>query len=318
MTTRRNLLALLFAAATVMPAAAADPSMWNLVMPDARIMIGMDVTRVVSSPLGQKFLSQLNLESGDFKKFMDSTGFDPRRDLREVLVASTGGATHQGSLVIVRGVFDEAKISALLSVSGQAAAGTHQGVKILSSGKDNGSVGFLSSSMLVGGTLDEVKAAIDRQQSGATLDASIASRIQSSASRYEAWLISTASPSSFTRIPGPNPGNMMRADLFQAVESFSGGLHLSGDIVDLDAEAVTRSEKDASALVDVFKFLVQVVGSNQPPDSPMGKMFDSMKSSVEGRTAKLSFSAPSSEILKLFEAAPRKQAVKVQAVSIRH
>ena len=66
--------------------------------------------------------------------------------------------------------------------------------------------------------------------------------------------------------------------------------------------------------MDVFKFLVQVVGSNQPPDSPLGKMFDSLKSSVDGRTARLSFSAPGSEILKLFSA-PAKKTVKVQPVN---
>ena len=316
MTTRRNLLSLILAAAMAMPALALDASMWNLVMPDAKLMIGMDVTRVVTSPLGQKFLGQLNLESSDFRKFMDSTGFDPRRDLREVLVASVGGEAGAGSVVIVRGVFDETKISALLSVQGHAAPDSYQGVKILSSGKDNGAVGFLSNSMLVAGSLDEVKAAIDRLRSAARLNPALVARMQSSASRYEAWLISTASPSSFASIPGPNPGNMMRADLFQAVESFSGGLRLNGDNIDLDAEAVTRSEKDATALVDVFKFLVQMVGSNQPPESPLGKMFDSLKSSVDGRTARLSFSAPGSEILKLFDA-PTRRTVKVQAVSLQ-
>jgi hypothetical protein len=319
MMTRRILFSSLVVSLASLPLMATDPSVYNMVMSDAKVLIGLDMDRVAKSGIGQQLMSRLDLDTGDFRKMMDATGFDPRRDLREVLVASTGEPGHQGSLIIVRGAFDESRLAALTGVHGGTVQ-SYQGFRILSGKGGNAGkamekwVGFLGNSLIVAGGSEEVKAAIDRHRSSALLEASMASRIQAASTRYDAWMISTTSPASLTRqAPTAKSGKAMQVELLQAIESFSGGMRLGADNIDLTAEALTRSEKDAAALVDVFTFLIQMAAGNQMPDSPMGRMLDSMKTSVEGRTAKFQFTAPGQEILKLLDLA--RQTTRVKAVS---
>jgi len=321
MITRRILCPVLLAGLVCLPLSATDPSVYNMVMPDAKVLIGLDMDRVAKSGIGQQLFSRLDLDTGEFRQLMDTTGFDPRRDLREVLVASIGESGHQGSIVIVRGAFDETRLAALTGVHGGTVQ-SYQGFRILSgkggqAGKPSeGSVGFLGNSLLLAGGSEDVKAAIDRHRSGALLEASLASRIQSSSSRYDAWMISTTSPASLSKqAPNSKSSKAMQVELLQAIESFSGGLRLGADSVDLTAEALTRSEKDAAALVDVFTFLIQMAAGNQMPDSPMGKMLDSMKTAVDGRTARFEFTAPGQEILKLLDLT--RQTTRVKTVSIQ-
>jgi len=68
---------LLGAMATV--ASAADSQLLKLVMPDARVVSGVDVDHIKTTPFGQFFLSQFLVDSG-FKELVDATGFDPRRE----------------------------------------------------------------------------------------------------------------------------------------------------------------------------------------------------------------------------------------------
>ena len=79
---------ILSAMATV--ASAADPQLLKLVMPDAKVVSGIDVDHVKTTPFGQFFLSQFLADTG-FKDLVNATGFDPRRDVREIVGASVAG-----------------------------------------------------------------------------------------------------------------------------------------------------------------------------------------------------------------------------------
>src|SRR5215472_3544736 len=68
--------------------AAIDPGLLNLVMPDAKVLSGLQVDQTLNSPFGQYILNQFQPNDQGFLKFMSATGFDPRHDLREILAAS--------------------------------------------------------------------------------------------------------------------------------------------------------------------------------------------------------------------------------------
>src|SRR5260370_41450994 len=79
---------------------AADRSLLSLVMPDAKVIAGAQVVRVKNSPFGNFVLSHMQLDDPDFQKFMAATGFDPRRDLSELIIASNA-ATNDPSRWLV-------------------------------------------------------------------------------------------------------------------------------------------------------------------------------------------------------------------------
>ena len=63
---------------------AADPQLMNLVMPDAQMMAGINVTTAKTSLFGQFLLTQVAATAGThFEQLAAATGFDPRRDLTE-------------------------------------------------------------------------------------------------------------------------------------------------------------------------------------------------------------------------------------------
>src|SRR5260370_30991921 len=84
---RLRLLAVssLLALATV--ASAADPQLLKLVMPDAKVVSGIDIDKVRSTPFGMFFLNQLPAPDPEFQQFVTPTAFDPRRDLTQILFA---------------------------------------------------------------------------------------------------------------------------------------------------------------------------------------------------------------------------------------
>src|SRR5262245_12326004 len=110
--------AVTFLSALATVASAADPQLLKLVMPDAKVVSGIDVNRVKAAPFGQFFLSQLPHDSG-FDQFVALTGFDPRRDVHEVLMASPGDPQRKTGLLLVRGNFDTARVMPLVQASGK-------------------------------------------------------------------------------------------------------------------------------------------------------------------------------------------------------
>ena len=78
------------------------------------MVAGMDVERARNSYLGKKMLEQMESKDSDFAKFVAMTGFDPRRDLREVILASPDANSKNSPLILVRGVFDQSRINGFL------------------------------------------------------------------------------------------------------------------------------------------------------------------------------------------------------------
>lgn len=288
---------------------AADATMLKLVMPDAKVVAGADFDRIKGSPFGQYALSMANFNEPGFQKFLAATGFDPRNDLREFLVASnsvtpTPGTANPG-LVIVKGNFDVTKIGALASVQG-ATVTTYKGVKIVSGPANGGhpspSAAFLDG-LMAAGSVDSLKAAIDRQQGSQGIPAELAARIQSASSNYHAWGLTTVSPSEFSgKVPNANLQGAMKGDVIQGIENVSGGVRFGAN-VEFGGEALTRSDRDATALIDVMRFLISMVVSNAPQQAAgIGALAQSLQLTSNGATVVFSASLPEQDFENLLKA----------------
>src|SRR3954451_11180397 len=149
----------------LLTAKAADPQLLALAPPDAKILAGVNVDQAKVSPMGQYVLGQIQASGNatQLQQFTALTGFDPTRDIHEVLVASSAGPNEHTGLFLARGNFDPARIAAFLS-SHNATTESYNGVTIIADPKGQGGVAFLNATIAAGGDMANLKAAIDRQQ----------------------------------------------------------------------------------------------------------------------------------------------------------
>ncbi len=287
-------------------ALAADGSMLNLLMPDAKFVSGVDVERTRNSPFGQYFLKQIAGQESGLRRFVEMTGVDPRRDVFEIVLASSAdGAASAlsagvGSMVIVRGSFDPSKLMQLATAQGSPAT-SYNGTQVFQTGKgaESAWIGFLGN-LLVAGPEGGVKSAIDRYRGAKKGDPLLVARIQAASSKHDAWILTTLSPAAFAGSLSSNPNirGAMAGDLVQGIESVTAGMKFGADVI-MSGEAMTRSDKDASALVDVLRFFASMAQSNGAKSGPMG-LLDSVQMTAAGRTVKFSLTTPEQEFEKLF------------------
>src|ERR1700682_5712746 len=138
--------------AGVLPARAADPQLVALLMPDAKVVAGVNVDQAKATPFGQYILSQIqSMQDPKLQEVMTLTGFDPTRDVHELLAASNAvtADSHSG-LLIARGSFDGARFAAAASLAGGTTEVYNGQTIILDQQKTHG-VAFLSSTLVAAG-----------------------------------------------------------------------------------------------------------------------------------------------------------------------
>jgi len=296
----RNILVLIFAV-QITAFAAADPGLLRLVMPDAKVVAGLNVTQTKNSLFGQFVLSHMQVEDETFKKFMAQTGFDPRRDVSEIVMASNWEQTTPESrwLVVARGDFNLSAITSAATANGGVILG-FQGVNILTNTPDAktqqvSGIAFFDSSSAVMGDLTSVKAAIQRKQSNASASGTLMAKVRDLSARNDFWFVTLVPISEFAgAMPDPNLSSAMKGNLLAAIHQASGGIRF-GDNVAISGEAVTRSDKDAEALVDVFKFLAGMVQLNRQNDKTVDKvatLLDTMELKTAGNVMSMSLNIP--------------------------
>lgn len=275
---------------------AADPGLLNLVGRDPRMVAGVDVVRARDSAFGQKVLGEFRDEDANFRKFLDATGFDPRRDMREILMVSDGGASDgKDTLILVRGLFQPAKISGFMRQEGKVPS-VYRGVEIWGSengGAQDGAVALLNSSTAIFGGTALVKEAIDRSGFSASgMSPALQARIRDWSGKTDAWFIA---PGAFSELGVGKSGNnriLPNGIAPDAIREAAGGVRFGSEL-EISGEAVARSDKDALALADVLRFFANMVRLNAKPGMEGAlQMADSMKVETSGATTRFSFLVP--------------------------
>jgi hypothetical protein len=298
--------------AAVAASAAVDPGLLNLMMPDAKILSGIQVDASKSSPFGQYVLSQMQSEDANFAKFTAETGFDPRRDLSEIVVGTAGTSDAPTVLIAGRGVFDPARIIATARASG-ATVTSYKGLDLLTHEDNNtmGAIGFLDGRTALMGTLAAVQAAIDRGSGVSGLPSTVTDKVRQLAASNDAWFYSTGPITDFFtgKIADANLSGAMQGNLLQAVKQASGGIKFGSSDIRLSGEAVTRSPEDAKALSDVVRFIAGLVQLNRDSNEQAQKiatLVDTMQLTVSANAMQLSLVIPEDVAEKMFmpQAAP--------------
>ena len=175
---------------------AVDAGLLALVPPDAQLVSGVHVSQSRVSPFGQFVISQFQTEPGDLQNLVNQTGFDPGKDVSEVLMGFNGKPKEGNGLVLARGNFDPERIRTAAIAKG-ATVESYLGTDLIVCGgtgpRLRGAVGaFISRSRAVAGDRDSVKYAIAHanmtQPPG--LNPALAAKINAISASADAWFVS--------------------------------------------------------------------------------------------------------------------------------
>ena len=278
---------------------AADPQLLNLVMPDVKVMADINVEQAKTSPFGQFVLAQVQPQQ--LMQIAALTGFDPSKDVNELLVAGNGAAQHSG-LALVLGNFNVTAISALIATQ-KMVTETYGGITIFEDPKKEGGLAFLSNSIAAAGDLTNVKAAIDRVSSPSILPASLLGEIGQLSAANDAWALTTVPPSSLKQaaaapaIPGLGNG---AENVLGTVQSASAGVKFGTNVV-MTAQAQADTAQNATAIAGLIQLLVNMAQLKAAEQPQVQALVKALTVSATGATINISLTLPSTQFQELLQ-----------------
>jgi len=300
--------------------AGVSPALLSLVMPDATVVSGMNVAQSVTSPFGQYILAQMQFNDSEFVQFIASTGFDPRKDLLEIVAATpaTGSSTTHTALILGRGVFNPAMIISSATTQGGVVTNYH-GFNMIGpppgQAADPVALTFLDGATAAMGDTASVKGAIDRKIAGTAYTGALAQSAVLVSASNSAWFTTATPLSDFlsTRQGGGSLGPVTQSGLLQSITAASGGVQFGSTAVTVSADAVTASPQNAQALVDVLKFFVSMIAGNASAPAGATSIANSAQFSVNGSTAHISLLLPEAQVEQLLMPQTTKKKLRAAA-----
>lgn len=279
---------------------AADSGLVNLVMPDATVIAGVNVTQAKASPFGQYVLNMMAPHDQQLQTLVTLTGFDPRKDVGELLLATSGGKGSATGLVLARGTFNVGTLTAAAALAG-AATETYKDITIVEMPKASQGAAFLDPTLAVLGDVASIKGAIDRQSSSAQhLSATLVAQIAQLSVANDAWVLTTVSPaglhlpSSAPSVPGLNLPALQQIQQASAAVKF-------GASVTVTAQAVLDTAQNATTLAGMLQLLVNMAQMQAQKAPDVAALAQSLSFNATGSTVSASFSLPEAQLQQLMQ-----------------
>lgn len=290
------------AALCVAPAIAADPELLNLTIPNAQLTAGVNFQQSVLSPLGQYVVSQA--PAIPLAKLVENTGFDPRRDLREILISFTGpgngtaGMSMGAGVFLARGTFDIPRI--IESLQAGSSVQTYKGVSVIDINKQE-SVAFPDSTLAISGAASDVRAAIDRRTAPTAMSSAMALQVNQLSTAEDAWFISTVPISQFKpqgAAGGPNPLAM-----YEKLQQVNGGVKFGANVV-VSLQLVAATNQDASLMAMGLMAARGILSGNSNPQlAQAAEILKGLNVTTDGPVTKISWSMPEAQIEQMIQTA---------------
>jgi hypothetical protein len=289
---------------TATAGAAVDPNLLGLVMPDAKVLYGVQVQQTLASPFGQFAISHLP-QNDAMIRFQAATGFELQRDLREILVASSSTGPFGDSsdaLVLAVGAFAPEKVLALATVIG-AKVSDYRGVALITppQQRDARVFAFLDASTIAIGSEPTIRGVIDRRATAALFSGPLFQKAVDASATHDAWF-ATVTPLT-DLIPAGSTGGFDPTTLLQSVIESWVGVHFDTNGVTLSAEALTHSETEAQGLAGMLKLV-----SGMVKGTPAAALQNAQVSAI-GPVMRVIVTVPEQDLERSFPgAAPRRAA----------
>ena len=308
MNARTLTTATLFTAfAGVIAANAADTQLLSMVMPDAKVVAGVNVDSAKASPFGRYVLAQLQTNNTDLQQLIAFTGFDPTRDVDEVLVATPSGVGGKANgLVLARGTFDPTL--ATLAAAKGALTEIYNGVTIIESPDQQAGIAFISTARVAAGDITSVKEAIDRQGSAPSLPADVLTQVSKWSGAEDAWVVTTVplaglAPAGTTTTAGATGGGPMAnpmAGVMQQVQQMAGGVKFGASVVGTAAIQADNAA-DATQLGNTLQFFVNLMQMQSQKNPQMANLAQAFSINATGTTVNVTITLPEAQFQQLFQ-----------------
>jgi hypothetical protein len=318
---RLILLATLLAAALIPVYASVDPTLLALVPPGSKVVAGIDFERARTSPFGQFITTKMNATDANMAQFVAETGFDPRRDLQQAVVAASepsGKGEPSKAAILARGNFDQDRIRTAAGAKGMRPQ-PYQGVDLFvdkSPHDGPNAFAFLGDGIGVMGDFETVKQVIAQRETGSTPDPAVQAAVSKIGADNDAWFVSLVSGGFLAhhfdaQVNGGETKQetkpaFSQAQALESVLQSSGGIQF-GSTVRVTFDALTRSPQDATSLADVVRFFSSMVQMERQKDPRAGiaaSAFDNMDLRTEGEALHLSMAIPEKDLEQLVDSVP--------------
>lgn len=273
-----------------------DNVLAQMVPETSQTLIGMRMEQLKTTPLYQKMLAEQKL--GQLNDFARETGFDPRRDVRDLLLAFAG----QRAVLLARGTFH-------ITPQAKLKKSVYHGFEIWS----NNDSGFcvLDSTLAAAGPLPALHAALDQYKSGNRNNAkTLLARARTVPDNYQIWGVAAGNSNFITEnIPGTGKG----PDFGRILQSLQNTL-FEADLrkgLNAIAEGWCGTAADAKSLSDTVRGAVGMGRLNTPENQPeLLRLWDGIKVEQQDRKIVLTVDIAQDlidQLLKLLQT-PRKTA----------
>jgi hypothetical protein len=256
--------------------ASAEPKIDNvlvkMVPPGATSLVGARMDALKNTDFYKRMLAAQKLPQ--LERFFVESGFDPRRDVKEILFAEVP----QGSVLLARGTF---RINEpILKDSKKVRHGEYTIVAVEASG-----FCILDSSLAVAGEIPAIEAALDEWKSGThTAAQPLIARVRSASESTQLWGVSTGAAGFLADNLPITSGGIDFSKIFRGLEDtwlvadFSAGLRA-------DIHGTAAREADAGSLRDAVKGLVGLGRLSVPEKQPeLLKLWDGITVEQQGRS----------------------------------
>jgi hypothetical protein len=264
-----------------------DATLAGLIPPDATMLAGARMDTIRLTPLYKKLLAQKRLDQLD--EFARRTGFDPRRDVRELLIGSNG----KDSIVAARGTFNARAFEGVTKSS-------YKGYTLYT--RDAGGVALIDGSTAVAGNLPALHAALDRYQAGSRSGpVELLSRARQIPPENQIWSVSSGFESFITgAIPqAGNAANVGR--ILQSLENTTAAADFRTGVNGF-LNGLCRTEADAKNLGDAARGLAGLGRLSVPENQPeLLRLWDGIQVEQQQRTVKITIVVPENLLEKLID-----------------
>lgn len=279
--------------------ASVDSGLLAMAPAEATLLTGVDVTRTANSHLGAYMLRQMHSDQ-DFDKFIALTGFDPRRDLQQILFVGLGRQTGSDSrfAVLARGSFDPARLTGAAQAKGAVLTHYHgMPVLVQNSGKRAVGIAFPQADIVVVGDLETVHRVIAPEGSTG-LDPKLTEQVNRIGSGNDVWFATLLSGSFLGQQLGGAAPELQGAQALQSILESSGGLQF-GDALTVSLDVIARSPEDARSLSDLLHFagnLLQMHSSSTAGSLLARSAVGTMQVTTDGSNLHASAALPEAQV----------------------
>jgi hypothetical protein len=250
-----------------------DNVLERMVPPGATSLVGAHMDQIKQTEIYKKMMSSQSL--GQVDQFATETGFDPRRDVRELLFATSA----RGSVMLARGSFH------LHAEKMKNVRKTRHGeYEILG---DGGSSGFcvLDPTLAVAGEITGIEAALDEWKTGThTAAQPLLARLNGVSPQSQFWGVSTGAGNFLAEHPPGLNSGLDFSKIFKGLQDTWFQADMSAGMKG-EVHGTTATEKDASNLRDAVRGMVGLGRLSVPENQPdLLRVWDGITVDQEGRS----------------------------------